>query len=70
MLLLTSFWRFTDVGEDLEPQAQRHQIPWLEITKGSSINRGDAILLFRAIIPAVTPYTIEDPLIGILNRET
>jgi hypothetical protein len=29
-----------------------------------------SVLLFSAIIPAVTPYTIEDLLIGIVNRET
>jgi hypothetical protein len=43
-VVLNHEMRFADVGEDLEPQAQRHQIPWLEITKGSSISGGAAIL--------------------------
>lgn len=43
-VVLNHEMRFADVGEDLEPQAQRHQIPWLKITKGSSISGGAGIL--------------------------
>lgn len=42
-VVLNHEMRFADVGEDLEPQAQRHQ-SWLKITKGSSISGGAGIL--------------------------